>query len=134
MSNGELILYITEDGQTSIQLKAKEETVWLTQMELAALFQTSKQNISLHIKNILLTNELPESVVKDNLTTAADGKRYKTKLYNYPWSAMRHLTRTGVKKSGYAQMRKIWPSLRRCGSRRVRHIKNMLEECICQTQ
>lgn len=51
-------------------------------MEIADLFQTSKQNISLHIKNILSTNELPESVVKDNLTTAADGKRYKTKLYN----------------------------------------------------
>ena len=76
MSNGELILYTTEDGKTSIQLKAQGETVWLTQMELADLFQTTKQNISLHIKNILLTNELSESVVKDNLTTAADGKRY----------------------------------------------------------
>jgi Virulence protein RhuM family len=82
MSNGELILYTTEDGKTSIQLKAQEETVWLTQIEIADLFQTTKQNISLHIKNILSTNELPESVVKDNLTTAADGKRYKTKLYN----------------------------------------------------
>ena len=82
MSNGELILYTTEDGKTSIQLKAQEETVWLTQMEIADLFQTTKQNISLHIKNIFSTNELPESVVKDNLTTAADGKRYKTKLYN----------------------------------------------------
>jgi hypothetical protein len=51
-------------------------------MEIADLFQTSKQNIGLHIKNIPSTNELPESVVKDNLTTAADGKRYKTKLYN----------------------------------------------------
>ena len=67
---------------TDIQLKAQEETVWLTQMEIADLFQTTKQNVSLHIKNILSTNELPESVVKDNLTTAADGKRYKTKLYN----------------------------------------------------
>lgn len=82
MSNGEFILYTTEDGKTSIQLKAQEETVWLTQMEIADLFQTSKQNISLHIKNIFSTNELPESAVKDNLTTAADGKRYKTKLYN----------------------------------------------------
>jgi hypothetical protein len=82
MSNGELILYTTEDGKTSILLKTQEETVWLTQMEIADLFQTTKQNISLHIKNIFSTNELPESVVKDNLTTAADGKRYKTKLYN----------------------------------------------------
>lgn len=82
MSNGELILYTTEDGKTSIQLKAQEETVWLTQIEIADLFQTTKQNVSLHIKNILSTNELPESVVKLSLTTAADGKRYKTKLYN----------------------------------------------------
>jgi hypothetical protein len=73
MPNGEIILYTTEDGKTSIQLKAQEETVWLTQMEIADLFQTTKQNVSLHIKNILSTNELPESVVKDNLTTAADG-------------------------------------------------------------
>lgn len=82
MPNGELILYTTEDGKTSIQLKAQEETVWLTQIEIADLFQTTKQNISLHIKNIFATKELPEAVVKDNLTTAADGKRYKTKFYN----------------------------------------------------
>ena len=82
MSNGELILYTTEDGKTAVHLKAEGETVWLTQMEIADLFQTTKQNISLHIKNIFLTNELSEAVVKDNLTTAADGKRYKTKLYN----------------------------------------------------
>ncbi len=82
MSNGELILYTTEDGKIAIHLKAEGETVWLTQMEIADLFQTTKQNISLHIKNILSTNELSEAVVKDNLTTAADGKRYKTKLYN----------------------------------------------------
>ncbi len=82
MSNGELILYTTEDGKTAIHLKAQGETVWLTQLEIADLFQTTKQNISLHIKNILSTNELSEAVVKDNLTTAADGKRYKTKLYN----------------------------------------------------
>lgn len=82
MSNGELILYTTEDGKTSIHFKAQGETVWLTQLEIADLFQTTKQNISLHIKNILSTNELSTAVVKDNLTTAADGKRYKTKLYN----------------------------------------------------
>ena len=83
MSNGELILYTTEDGKTAIHLKAQGETVWLTQMEIADLFQTTKQNISLRIKNIFLTNELSEEVVKDNLTTATDGKRYKTKLYNH---------------------------------------------------
>lgn len=82
MSNGEIILYTTEDGRTSIRLKAQEGTIWLTQLEIAELFQSTKQNISLHIKNIFSENELSEAVVKDNLTTAADGKRYKTKSYN----------------------------------------------------
>jgi hypothetical protein len=82
MPNEELILYTTEDGKTSIRLKTREGTVCLTQMEIADLFQTTKQNISLHIKNILLTNELSESVVKDNLTTAADGKRFFKKVLN----------------------------------------------------
>ena len=71
MSNGEIILYTTGDGQTSIQLRAQEGTVWLTQSQIADLFQITKQNVSLHIKKILHTNELSQSVVKDNLTTAA---------------------------------------------------------------
>ncbi len=71
MSNGEIILYTSQDGQ----LRASEGTVWLTQSEIAELFQTTKQNVSLHIKKILQSNELPQSVVKDNLTTAAEGKR-----------------------------------------------------------
>lgn len=82
MSNGEIILYTTEDGQTSIQLRAQEGTIWLTQLEIAELFQSTKQNISLHIKNILSENELSAAVVKDSLTTATDGKRYNTKSYN----------------------------------------------------
>lgn len=82
MSAGEIILYVTEDGAAAIKLIAQEGTVWLTQLEIANLFQTTKQNISLHIKSILSEKELPESVVKDNLTTAADGKLYKTKVYN----------------------------------------------------
>ncbi|MFZ4703215.1 MAG: virulence RhuM family protein [Candidatus Methylumidiphilus sp.] len=80
---GELILYTTEDGKVSVQLRAEDGTVWLTQLELAELFQITKQNISLHVKNILIEGELAEtSVVKEYLTTAADGKRYQTKLYN----------------------------------------------------
>lgn len=82
-NKGELILYQTEDGMAQINLRAIEGTVWLSQLELAALFDTSKQNISVHLKNIFEDNELSEdSVVKDSLTTAADGKRYHTKLYN----------------------------------------------------
>jgi hypothetical protein len=80
---GELILYQTEDGKAQITLQAIEGTVWLTQGELAELFDSTKQNVSVHLKNIFSDNELPElSVVKESLTTAADGKRYTTKLYN----------------------------------------------------
>jgi hypothetical protein len=80
---GELILYTTEDGGTNIRLRADGGTVWLSQMEMAELFQTSKQNISLHIKNVLAERELvEEAVVKDYLSTAADGKNYRVKAYN----------------------------------------------------
>ena len=82
-SEGELILYRTEDGRDAIQLRLVDGTVWLTQAEIALLFDTTKQNVSLHFKTIFADAELAEgSVVKDSLTTAADGKRYATKLYN----------------------------------------------------
>lgn len=82
MSDGEIILYQTPDGLSEIQLRAAEGTAWLTQAEIADLFQTSKQNVSLHLKNIFNDRELLEdSVVKEHLTTAADGKVYKTLLY-----------------------------------------------------
>jgi len=83
MSEGELILYNTDDGAATIGLRATGGTVWLSQLEMAKLFDTSKQNISLHINNILSEGELAaESVVKESLTTAADGKAYRTKVYN----------------------------------------------------
>lgn len=79
----EIILYTTDDGTTKVDLRLEDGTVWLSQQELAELFQTTKQNISLHLKNIFADDELSEnSVVKDSLTTAADGKNYQTKLYN----------------------------------------------------
>ncbi len=82
VGQGELILYRTEDGRTELHLRAADGTVWLTQAEMAELFETSKQNISLHIRKIFAEGELPEaSVVKFYLTTAADGKRYKTMTY-----------------------------------------------------
>lgn len=78
-----IIIYPAPDGKTSIQLRAQDGSVWLNQMEIAELFQTSKQNVSLHIKNVLAEKELQKgSVVKESLTTAADGKSYRTKLYN----------------------------------------------------
>lgn len=86
MSDGELILYTTEDGQTEIQLRAIDATVWLTQIEIAELFQTSKQNVSLHVKNIIDDGELlAKATVKDNLTVQTEGKRQVQRtltLYN----------------------------------------------------
>ena len=79
----ELILYTSDDGEIRLDLRVDGQTVWLTQLEIAELFQTTKQNISLHAKNIFEDGELnAQSVVKESLTTAADGKRYKTRLYN----------------------------------------------------
>ena len=81
--NSQIILYQTESGQTKIEVCLQDETVWLTQKLTAELFQTTKQNISLHLNNIFDEGELDEkSVVKDFLTTAADGKKYSTKFYN----------------------------------------------------
>ena len=79
----DLILYTTEDGRSQIRLRAQEQTVWLTQLEIAELFDATKQNVSLHLKNIIEDGELDaNSVVKESLTTAADGKKYQTQLYN----------------------------------------------------
>ena len=79
----EILMYQTDDGVTKIDVQIDQETVWLTQSQMMELFQTSKQNISLHINNVFKERELdPAAVVKDSLTTAADGKRYITKYYN----------------------------------------------------
>lgn len=80
---GEIIIYQTEDGLTKIDVTMQDETVWLSQADMTKLFQTTKQNISLHINNIFKDGELDRaSVVKEYLTTGADGKNYKTKFYN----------------------------------------------------
>lgn len=82
-NNNDIIIYTTDDGQVKIEVRLEDENVWLTQNAMAELFDTTKQNISLHIKNIFEEKELDEnSVVKENLTTASDGKNYKTKFYN----------------------------------------------------
>ena len=78
----EILLYTTQDGNQRIEVKLENGTVWLSQIALAELFQTTKQNISLHLKNIFEDGELETNrVVKESLTTAADGKKYKTKFY-----------------------------------------------------
>ena len=82
-AGGQFIVYQTADGKLKIDVRFEGETVWLTQQQMAELFQTTKQNVSLHIQNIFAEGELPEvSVVKESLTTAADGKRYATRFYN----------------------------------------------------
>jgi len=80
---GEIILYKTEDGKSQIDVLLEKETVWLNQGQLTELFKQTKQNISLHINNIFKEKELDKkSVVKESLTTASDGKKYKVNLYN----------------------------------------------------
>ena len=83
MSKGEIIIYQPNSLSHHIEVRIEDETVWLTQLQMVALFQTTKQNISLHINNIFKEEELQEnSVVKYSLTTSSDGKKYKTKLFN----------------------------------------------------
>ncbi len=80
---GEFIFYQTEDGKTKLEVRMQDETVWLSQKQLADLFQTTVPNINMHIKNIFDEGELVEaSVIQDFLITAADGKNYRTKFYN----------------------------------------------------
>lgn len=82
-NQGELLVYQSEDGLTTVDVRLQDETVWLTQAQMVDLFDKTKQNISLHIRNIFKEGELAEeAVVKESLTTAADGKRYNTKFYN----------------------------------------------------
>jgi hypothetical protein len=79
----EIILYRPDEIDEYIEVWIDEETVWLTQQQMATLFDQTKQNISLHINNCFREKELdPVSVVKDSLTTAKDGKKYTTKYYN----------------------------------------------------
>lgn len=85
MSDNDLILYTTEDGESRLVLKELGGQVWLTQLEMAELYQTSKQNINKHIKAVLAEGELAElAVVNRKFTTAADGKEYLTQLYALP--------------------------------------------------
>ena len=82
-NQGNIVIYQSEDGHTRIEVKMEEETVWLTQGQLTDLYQTSKSNISEHIKHIFEEEELDEdSVVRKFRTTATDGKSYNVTYYN----------------------------------------------------
>lgn len=81
----QIIIYNTEDNKTSIALFSKDGQVWMNQKQLSELFETSTPNISMHVKNVLTDKELSrDSVVKDYLTTASDGKEYSVTFYSLP--------------------------------------------------
>lgn len=81
--SSELILYQTEDGQTKIQTRLENETVWLTQAQMAELFGKGRTTITEHISNVFKEGELDENSVCRNFRhTADDGKTYDTKFYN----------------------------------------------------
>ena len=83
MDQQNIIIYRTADGRASVALYAKDGKIWLNQQQMAELFATSKQTVSYHITNILKDKELNEpSVVKEYLTTAADGKNYNVVFYS----------------------------------------------------
>lgn len=85
MEKAEIIIYKEEatESDFQIEVRVEDDTVWLTQAQMAELFQTTRNNITLHIGNVFKEKELNEnSVCKDSLLTAADGKSYKTKFYN----------------------------------------------------
>lgn len=83
MNPNEIIIYQSDTHSNHIEVRIEDETVWLTQMQMAELFQTTRNNITLHIANVFKEGELSElSAGKDSLLTANDGKKYKTKIYN----------------------------------------------------
>jgi len=80
---GQFLLYQTEDGQTRIECRFAGETIWLSQANMAELYQTTKQNVSLHLNNLYEEGELVANrVVKEYLTTGPDGKNYRVNHYN----------------------------------------------------
>ena len=83
-NNSQILIYQTEDGQTKIDVRLQDETVWLTQRMLAELFQTTPQNITLHLKNIYQEGELQEDrTCKDFLQVQREGTRTVQRQVNY---------------------------------------------------
>lgn len=81
--HGDIIIYQTNDGKSQINVTIEDESVWLTQAQLCQLYQSSKANVSEHIKNIFAEGELEaESVVRKSRTTGSDGKSYNVSHYN----------------------------------------------------
>jgi hypothetical protein len=82
-NQSEILFYSTEDGKTKLQVKLEDETVWLTQKQIAELFDKSRVTVTEHIKNVFTEGELDENLVCRNFRhTADDGKTYDTQFYN----------------------------------------------------
>lgn len=110
-NQGNLVIYQSDDGETKIDVRFVDETVWLTQQQLCDLYQTSKSNISEHIKHIFEEEELEEnSVVRKFRTTASDGKKYLTAYYNLDM----------IISLGYRIKSKIATNFRRWASERLK--------------
>ena len=91
MDSGQIILFQTQGGETKIEVRLANESVWLTADQMAELFQRNKSTISRHIKNVLESGELQRnSVIAENATTAADGKTYTISYYNLDMIESRH--------------------------------------------
>lgn len=84
MENNQIVIYQTEDGQTQIDVRMENDTVWLTQAQMAELFQKTSQNITMHIKNVYKEGELEESATcKENLQVQKEGNRLIKRTVNY---------------------------------------------------
>ena len=82
IEKSQVLFYQTEDGRQRVEVRLDQGTVWLSQKEMAEIFQTTPQNINIHLKNIFADGEVHQnSVMKEALITASDGKRYRTQLY-----------------------------------------------------
>ncbi len=82
--NSQILIYQTESGETKLEVRLEDETVWLTQKLMAELYQTTKQNISLHIQNIYNESELsPEATVKEYLTVQKEGNRQVSRIVDF---------------------------------------------------
>lgn len=99
----EIIIYNTEDGKANVKLYAQDGMIWMNQQQIALLFESSKQNISLHIANIFKDKELDKkAVVKNYLTTASDGKNYEITYYALPMILAIYLEFDTKRKAFYA--------------------------------
>ncbi len=82
-NNGSIVIYQGEDGKTHLEVKYEQESLWLSQQQIGELYQTSKSNVSEHIKHIFEDGELiQDAVVRNFRTTATDGKNYNVTYYN----------------------------------------------------